>query len=47
MAEYAAEHGAKGYVRNLADKIVQSQENEANLMKSYLAERGAQPLPSP
>ncbi len=47
MAEYAAEHAAKGYVRNLADKIVQSQENEANLMKSYLAERGAQPLPSP
>ncbi|MGB3437314.1 MAG: DUF305 domain-containing protein [Actinophytocola sp.] len=47
MAEYAAEHAAKGYVRNMADKIVQSQENEANLMKSYLAERGAQPLPSP
>jgi uncharacterized protein (DUF305 family) len=47
MAEYAAEHAAKGYVRNLAEKIVLSQENEANLMKSYLAERGAQPLPSP
>jgi uncharacterized protein (DUF305 family) len=47
MAEYAAEHASKGYVRNLADKIVQSQENEANMMKSYLAERGAQPLPSP
>jgi uncharacterized protein (DUF305 family) len=47
MAQYAADHASKGYVRNLADKIVQSQENEANLMKSYLAERGAQPLPSP
>lgn len=47
MAEYAAEHAAKGYVRNLADKIVQSQENESKMMKSYLAERGAQPLPSP
>ena len=47
MAQYAADHAAEGYVRNLADKIVQSQENEAGLMKSYLAERGAQPLPSP
>jgi uncharacterized protein (DUF305 family) len=47
MAEYAAERAAKGYVKNLADKIVQSQANEADLMKTYLAERGAQPLPSP
>ncbi|MFC4856732.1 DUF305 domain-containing protein [Actinophytocola glycyrrhizae] len=47
MAQYAADHAAKGYVRNLADKIVQSQESETNLMKSYLAERGAQPLPFP
>jgi uncharacterized protein (DUF305 family) len=47
MAQYAADHAAKGYVRNLADKIVKSQENESNMMKSYLAERGAQPLPSP
>jgi uncharacterized protein (DUF305 family) len=46
MAEYAADHASKGYVTNLASKIVQSQENEANLMKSYLAERGAQPLPT-
>ena len=47
MAQYGAEHAAKGYVRNLADKIVQSQEAEADLMKAFLAERGAQPLPSP
>lgn len=47
MAQYAADHAARGYVRNLADKIVQSQENEADMMKSYLAERGAQPLPFP
>lgn len=47
MAEYGAEHASKGYVRNLADKIVKSQDAEADLMKTFLAERGAQPLPSP
>ncbi|GAB1509756.1 DUF305 domain-containing protein [Actinophytocola sp. KF-1] len=47
MAQYAADHAARGYVRNLAEKIVASQENETKLMKSYLAERGAQPLPFP
>lgn len=46
MAEYAAEHSSRGYVRNLASKIVQSQENETALMKKYLTERGAQPLPA-
>jgi uncharacterized protein (DUF305 family) len=46
MAQYAADHSSKGYVRNLAEKIVQSQENEANLMKQFLADRGAQPLPT-
>ena len=45
MAEYAAQHAAKGYVRNLADKIVKSQTSESNLMKSMLAQRGAKPLP--
>ena len=33
MAQYAADHASKGYVRNLAEKIVESQENEANLRK--------------
>jgi uncharacterized protein (DUF305 family) len=47
MAQYAADHAARGFVRNLAEKIVASQENETKLMKSYLAERGAQPLPFP
>ncbi len=47
MAQYAAEHAARGYVRNLAEKIVTSQVNETELMKTYLAERGAQPLPFP
>jgi uncharacterized protein (DUF305 family) len=46
MAQYASEHSSRGYVRNLASKIVQSQENETALMKKYLTERGAQPLPA-
>lgn len=46
MAQYAAEHASKGYVRNLADKIVKSQQAETNLMKQLLGERGAQPLPA-
>jgi uncharacterized protein (DUF305 family) len=46
MAEYGAEHASTGYVRNLASKIVQSQQSEANLMTAYLTRRGARPLPS-
>jgi uncharacterized protein (DUF305 family) len=45
MAEYAAEHAAKGYVRNMAQKVVTSQTNESNQMKTLLAQRGAKPLP--
>jgi uncharacterized protein (DUF305 family) len=45
MAQYAAKHAAKGYVRNLATKIVESQQNESAMMKTYLAQRGAKPLP--
>jgi uncharacterized protein (DUF305 family) len=45
MARYAAQHASKGYVRNLAEKIVTSQTSESNLMKSLLAQRGAKPLP--
>ncbi|MFL6124107.1 DUF305 domain-containing protein [Actinophytocola sp.] len=45
MAQYAAQHASKGYVRNLAEKIVTSQTSEMNLMKSLLAQRGAKPLP--
>lgn len=47
MAQYAADHASKGYVRNLASKIVQSQTNESNQMKQLLAQHGAKPLPSP
>lgn len=46
MAQYAAEHASKGYVRNLAEKIVASQKVESAQMKDLLAERGAQPLPA-
>jgi uncharacterized protein (DUF305 family) len=46
MAQYAAKHAGKGYVRNLATKIVESQQNESSMMKTYLAQRGAKPLPS-
>lgn len=47
MSEYAAEHASEGYVRNLAAKIVTSQQNEATLMTKYLQQRGAKPLPHP
>ncbi len=47
MAEYAAKYASKGYVRNLAQKIVESQENESDLMTAFLAQRGAKPLPAP
>jgi uncharacterized protein (DUF305 family) len=46
MAQYAAEHASKGYVRNLASKIVSSQESESRQMKTFLAQRGAKPLPA-
>jgi uncharacterized protein (DUF305 family) len=46
MAQYAAAHASKGYVRNLAEKIVTSQQAESKLMTSLLAQRGAQPLPA-
>jgi uncharacterized protein (DUF305 family) len=47
MAEYAAEHASVGYVRNLAQKIVESQGQESTLMEGALADRGAEPLPAP
>lgn len=45
MAQYAEEHASKGYVRNMAAKIVQSQQAESKLMKDMLAAHGAKPLP--
>lgn len=45
MMEYAAEHASVPAVRQLAEKMVATQQNESDLMTSMLAERGAQPLP--
>jgi uncharacterized protein (DUF305 family) len=45
MARYGATHAGKGYVRNLAQKIVDSQEIEASQMRTFLTQRGAKPLP--
>jgi uncharacterized protein (DUF305 family) len=47
MAQYAAQHASKGYVRNLAAKIVSSQGAESKQMRTLLAQRGAKPLPFP
>jgi uncharacterized protein (DUF305 family) len=46
MAEYASEHASKGYVRNMASKIVSSQSAEVKQIKDALAARGAKPLPA-
>lgn len=47
MARYAGEHASEAYVRNLAQKVVSSQDNESRLMTEYLRQRGAEPLPFP
>ncbi|MPZ84568.1 MAG: DUF305 domain-containing protein [Actinophytocola sp.] len=47
MAEYGAQHASEGHVRNLAAKIVTSQQNESDLMAKYLQQRGGKPLPHP
>jgi uncharacterized protein (DUF305 family) len=47
MAQYAALHASVGYVRSLAQKIIDSQSAEVSLMTSMLAARGAVPLPAP
>ena len=45
MAEYAATHAGQPFVRTLADNMLKSQSSEVELMKDYLAKRGAAPLP--
>ena len=45
MAEYAATRASQPFVRTLADNMLKSQSAETDLMKDYLAERGAAPLP--
>jgi uncharacterized protein (DUF305 family) len=45
MAEYASTAGGQSVVRTLADNMLKSQTSETDLMKDYLAKRGAAPLP--
>lgn len=45
MAQYAATHASQPFVRTLADNMLKSQTSETDLMKDYLAKRGAAPLP--
>ncbi|MGH3792848.1 MAG: DUF305 domain-containing protein [Pseudonocardiaceae bacterium] len=47
MAQYTAEHGETTQVRNLAEKIVISQEAESEHLAQLITQRGAQPLPPP
>jgi uncharacterized protein (DUF305 family) len=44
MAEYGAAHAQEPYVRDLAAKIVASQQSDVVTMEQMLRERGAQPL---
>lgn len=45
MAEYASMRASQPFVRTLADNMLKSQGSETDLMKDYLAKRGAAPLP--
>jgi uncharacterized protein (DUF305 family) len=45
MAIYAWTHAQETYVRNLAQKVMSSQQNEIALMTQYLEQRGGHPLP--
>lgn len=45
MAEYAATRAAQSVVRTLSENMLKSQTAETELMKDYLAKRGAAPLP--
>ncbi|MFD6896830.1 DUF305 domain-containing protein [Rhodococcus sp. NPDC060086] len=45
MMEYGAQYASESVVRGLAQKMVDTQTSESQLMTSMLAERGAEPLP--
>jgi uncharacterized protein (DUF305 family) len=45
MAEYASTRAGQPAVRTLAENMLKSQSSETELMKDYLAKRGAAPLP--
>ena len=47
MATYTAQHAETAQVRNLADKIVDSQGAESKYLAQLIGQRGAQPLPPP
>ena len=47
MAQYAAEHAKEPYVRNMAQKMAQSQSNEIVQMEQLLRQLGGSPLPAP
>ena len=47
MANYGAEHAELPAVRNLADKMAETQSVETTTMADMLAERGGTPLPAP
>ncbi|SDF97646.1 Uncharacterized conserved protein, DUF305 family [Lentzea fradiae] len=45
MAEYASTRASQPFIRTLAENMLKSQSSETELMKDYLAKRGAAPLP--
>ncbi|MFD9703318.1 DUF305 domain-containing protein [Lentzea sp. NPDC059081] len=45
MAEYASTRASQPFVRTLSENMLKSQASETELMKDYLAKRGAAPLP--
>jgi uncharacterized protein (DUF305 family) len=47
MAHYAAQHGETAQVRNLAEKMAESQGAEREYMTQLITQHGAQPLPPP
>jgi uncharacterized protein (DUF305 family) len=47
MEQYAVDHAAKSYVRDLADQMLQSQSSEIISMEQLLRQLGGTPLPSP
>ena len=47
MAQYAAAHAGRAYVRDLARKMVQNQSNEIVTMEQLLRQLGGSPLPPP
>jgi len=45
MMEYGAQYASTSVVRNIAQKMVDTQTGESELITAMLAERGAEPLP--